>query len=151
VLRERLSAALKEAAEAGEQRAVATLRLILAAIRERDRVARKAGSAEGLGEAGIEAMLQDMVAQRRQEIARCETCARVERAEQEAQEIRVIEPFLPPRMSQAEIDAAVEAAITTLGATRLKDTGKVIAALKERYGGRMDFARAKRILCERLH
>ncbi|MEK0085272.1 GatB/YqeY domain-containing protein [Benzoatithermus flavus] len=151
MLRERLNAALKEAVAAGEQRAAATLRLILAAIRERDRVAREAGAAEGLDEAGIVAMLQDMVAQRRQEIIRCEACARVDRAEQEAEEIRVIEPFLPPRMSQDEIRAAVEAAIEALGATRLKDTGKVIAALKERYGGRMDFACAKRLLCERLH
>lgn len=150
MLRERLNAALKDAVAAGEQRAAATLRLILAAIRERDRVAREAGAAEGLDEAEIVVMLQDMVAQRRQEIARCEACARVDRAEQEAEEIRVIEPFLPPKMSQDEIRAAVEAAIEALGATRLKDTGKVIAALKERYGGRMDFACAKRLLCERL-
>jgi uncharacterized protein YqeY len=151
VLRERLNAALKDAMESGEQRAVATLRLILAAIRERDRCAREAGAADGLDDDEIRTMLQDMVAQRRQEIARCEACARVDRAEQEAQEIGVIEPFLPSRMSQAEIGAAVEAAIAAAGATRLKDAGKVIAALKQRYGGQMDFACAKRILCERLH
>jgi uncharacterized protein YqeY len=92
-----------------------------------------------------------MVAQRRREIVRCEACARVDVAEQEAEEIGVIEQFLPPRMSQAEIDSAVETAIKDVGATKLKDTGKVIAALKQRYNGQMDFACAKRLLCERLH
>jgi uncharacterized protein YqeY len=96
-------------------------------------------------------MLEDMVAQRRQEIARCEACARVDRAEQEAEEIGIIEQFLPARMSEQEIGGAVEAAIQAVGATKLKDTGKVIAALKERYNGQMDFACAKRLLCQRLH
>jgi uncharacterized protein YqeY len=137
--------------ETGEQRAVATLRLILAALRERDHCARDAGAADGLSDAEIRAMLQDMVAQRRSEIARCEACARVDVAEQEAEEIGIIQQFLPPRMSQTEIDSAVDAAIKAVGATKLKDTGKVIAALKQRYNGQMDFACAKRLLCQRLH
>jgi uncharacterized protein len=151
MLRDRLNAALKNAMETGDQRSVATLRLILAALRERDHCAREAGAVEGLGEGEIRTMLRDMVSQRREEIARCEACARVDRAEQEAEEIGIIEQFLPPRMSEAEIGSAVEAAIQSVGATRLKDTGRVIATLKERYNGQMDFARAKRLLCERLH
>jgi uncharacterized protein len=151
VIRERLNAALRDAAETGEPRALATLRLILAAVRERDHCAREAGSAEGLSDGEIRAMLQDMVTQRHEEIARCEACARVDRAEQEAEEISVIEQFLPPKMSEAEIGGAIEAAIEAVGATKLKDTGKVIAALKERYNGQMDFACAKRLLCQRLH
>jgi uncharacterized protein YqeY len=151
MLRERLNTALKNAMVADNQRAVATLRLILAALRERDHCAREAGAVEGLGEGEIRTMLRDMVTQRREEIARCEACARVDRAEQEAEEIGIIEQFLPPRMSEAEIGSAVEAAIRSVGATRLKDTGRVIATLKERYNGQMDFARAKRLLCERLH
>ena len=151
MIRERLQAALKDATESGEQRAVATLRLIQAALRERDHCARDAGAVEGLGEGEIRTMLQDMVTQRRQEIARCEACARVDRAEQEAEEIGIIEQFLPARMSEREIDVAVEAAIQAVGATRLKDTGKVIAALKARYNGQMDFSCAKRLLCQRLH
>jgi uncharacterized protein YqeY len=151
VIRERLQAALKDASESGEQRAVATLRLIQAALRERDHCARDAGAGEGLGEREIRTMLEDMVAQRRQEIARCEACARVDRAEQEVEEIGIIEQFLPARMSEQEIGGAVEAAIQAVGATKLKDTGKVIAALKERYNGQMDFACAKRLLCQRLH
>jgi uncharacterized protein len=151
MLRDRLNDALKDAMETGDQRSVATLRLILAALRERDHCAREAGAVEGLGEGEIRTMLRDMVSQRREEIARCEACARVDRAEQEAEEIDIIERFLPPRMSEAEIGSAVEAAIQSVGATRLKDTGRVIATLKERYNGQMDFARAKRLLCERLH
>jgi uncharacterized protein len=151
MLRDRLNAALKDAMETGDHRSVATLRLILAALRERDHCAREAGAVEGLGEGEIRTMLRDMVSQRREEIARCEACARVDRAEQEAEEIDIIERFLPPRMSEAEIGSAVEAAIQSVGATRLKDTGRVIATLKERYNGQMDFARAKRLLCERLH
>jgi uncharacterized protein YqeY len=151
VLRERLTAALKDAAEAGEQRSVATLRLILAALRERDHCARESGAAQGLGEEEIRAMLQDMVAQRRGEISRCEACARIDLAQQEAEEIGVIERFLPPRMSEAETAHAVDAAITALGAAKLKDTGKVIAALKQQYDGQMDFACAKRLVCQRLN
>jgi uncharacterized protein YqeY len=151
MLRERLNTALKNAMVADNQRAVATLRLILAALRERDHCAREAGAVEGLGEGEIRTMLRDMVTQRREEIARCEACARVDRAEQEAEEIGIIEQFLPSRMSEAEIGSAVDAAIRSVGATRLKDTGRVIATLKERYNGQMDFARAKRLLCERLH
>lgn len=151
VLRDRLNAALKDAVETGEQRAVATLRLIQAALRERDHCAREAGEVEGLSDRDIRSMLRDMVEQRREEIARCEARARVDIAEQEAEEIGIIEQFLPPRMSEAEIGQAVDSAIADVGATRLKDTGKVIAALKERYNGQMDFACAKRLLCQRLH
>jgi uncharacterized protein YqeY len=151
VLRDRLNGALKDAMESGEPRAAATLRLIQAALRERDHCARATGVAEGLSEEEIRGMLRDMIAQRREEIVRCEACARVDVAEQEAEEIAIIEQFLPPRMSDAEISSAVSAAIKDLGASRLKDTGRVIAALKQRYNGQMDFTRAKRILCERLH
>lgn len=151
MIRERLSAALKDATEAGQQRAVATLRLVMAALRERDHCAREAGDAEGLSDEEICAMLRDMVEQRRQEILRCEAHARVDQAQQEAEEIDILERFLPARMSEAEIVEAVDAAIKALGATKLKDTGRVIAALKERYNGHMDFASAKRLLCERLH
>ncbi|HET6466809.1 MAG TPA: GatB/YqeY domain-containing protein [Geminicoccaceae bacterium] len=150
-MRDRLSGALKHATEAGDQRAAATLRLILTAIKERDHCAREAGAADGLSEAEIQAMLRRMVEQRREDITRCEECARVDVAEQEAEEIRIIERFLPQQMNEGQIASAVDAAIRDCGATRLKDTGRVIAALKERHCGQMDFGSAKRLLCERLH
>ncbi len=146
-LRQRLATALKAAPET---RTAATLRLVLAALKERDHCAREAGVADELDDAAIEAMLRDMVAQREIDIARCEEAARLEDAEQEAAEIAVLQQFLPQRMSDVEIDEAVDEMIGEVGARRLKDTGRVIAALKERYYGEMDFARAKRRVCEKL-
>lgn len=128
----------------------ATLRLVLAALKERDHCAREAGVAEELDDAAIEAMLRDMVAQREIDIARCEETARLDDAEQEAAEIEVLQQFLPQRMSDDEIDTAVDEMIGAVEARRLKDTGRVIAALKERYYGEMDFARAKRLVCQKL-
>lgn len=142
---------MREAAESGERRTAATLRLILTAINERDHGMREAGGQGGLDDRAIVGMLESMVRQRQHEIARCESCALLERAEQESEEITVIRRFLPAKMSQAEIDAAVDGAIRLTGATKLKDCGRVIATLKERYDGQMDFACAKRLLCERLH
>ncbi|MFO1068613.1 MAG: GatB/YqeY domain-containing protein [Geminicoccaceae bacterium] len=151
MLRERLSGALKDAIDAHEPRAAGTLRLILAALKERDHCAREAGMTEGLSDTEIVAMLRDMIEQRREDIARCEEAARVDQAEQEAEEIAIIEQFLPPRMSERQVAGAIEQTMRELGATRLKDTGRVIAALKARYNGQMDFAVAKRLLCQRLN
>lgn len=146
-IRTRLGQALKAAPDA---EAAATLRLVLVALKERDHCAREAGVAEELDDAAIEAMLRDMVAQREIDIARCEEAARLDDAEQEQAEIAVLEQFLPQRMSDSEVDAAVDEMIGEVGAERLKDTGRVIAALKERYYGEMDFARAKRRVCQKL-
>lgn len=151
MLRERLNAALKDANEAGDHRAAGTLRLILTAIKERDHCAREAGEGDEVSDDEIRYMLSCMVDQRRREIERCEACARLDVAEQEAQEISVIERFLPVRMSEPDTVEAVELAIRETGAERLKDAGRVIAALKERYNGQMDFACAKKHLCARLH
>jgi uncharacterized protein len=146
-LRDRLASALRAAPDSNS---AATLRLVLAALKERDHCAREAGVAEQLDDAAIEAMLRDMVAQREIDIARCEETARLDDAEQEAAEIEVLQQFLPQRMSDDEIDAAVDEMIDEVEARRLKDTGRVIAALKERYYGEMDFARAKRLVCRKL-
>lgn len=146
-LRERLASAVRTAPNSIS---AATLRLVLAALKERDHCAREAGVAEELDDAAIEAMLRDMVAQREIDIARCEETARLDDAEQEAAEIEVLQQFLPQRMSDDEIDTAVDEMIGAVEARRLKDTGRVIAALKERYYGEMDFARAKRLVCQKL-
>ncbi len=150
VLRERLQAALKSATERTDEQAAATLRLVLAAVRERDHRARAAGAGQGLGDAEIEDLLREMVAQRAEQISRCESQARLHEAEQETAEIRLLESFLPPRLDESQTRAAVEEAIRAVGASKLKDTGKVIAWLKQRHNGRMDFALARRLLCERL-
>lgn len=150
MLRERLQAALKDASARADERAAATLRLILAAVRERDHCARAAGTAQTVPDSEIEELLREMVAQRTDEIVRCESRARLDQAEQESDEIRILESFLPPRLGESETRAAVEQAIREVGAVKLKDTGRAIAWLKQRHNGRMDFGLARRLLCARL-
>ncbi len=151
MLRERLQAALKSATERTDEQAAATLRLVLAAVRERDLCARAAGASQGLADSEIEQLLREMVAQRTREIRRCESRARLDEAEQESAEIKLLESFLPPKMTEEETRAAVEEAIRAVGAAKLKDTGRAVAWLKERHDGRMDFTLARKLLCERLH
>lgn len=151
MLRERLSGALKGAIDSGDERAAATLRLVMAAVKERDQCSRRAMSAEGISDEEIAAMLRSMVEQRRSDICRCEETARLDQAQQEADEIAILERFLPARMNEGQTASAVDETIRELGVTRLKDTGRVIAALKQRYNGQMDFGTAKRLLCQRLH
>jgi uncharacterized protein YqeY len=134
-----------------DQRAAGTLRLIQAALQERDHCARAAGADDGVSDVEIEAMLRDMIDDRLQHIPHCERTARVDLAEQESEEIAIIQQFLPARMSEPQVASAVEQVIGELGATKLKETGRIIAALKQRYDGQMDFAVAKRLLCQRLH
>lgn len=151
MLRERLSGALKGAIDSGDERAAATLRLVMAAVKERDCCTGRTMNAGGISDEEIVTMLRDMVEQRRCDIPRCEETARLDQAEQETEEIAVLERFLPPRMSEGQMASAVEEIMRELGATKLKDTGRVIAALKQRYNGQMDFGTAKRLLCQRLH
>ncbi|MCB1972091.1 MAG: GatB/YqeY domain-containing protein [Geminicoccaceae bacterium] len=150
MLRSRLSEALREAAESGDERAHSTLRLVLAALKERDTCARLAGVEDGLDDAQIRELIVDMINQRKEQIERCESKARLDLAEQEAEEIGVLEHFIPAQMSVEEMDAAVSEVISDLGASRLKDMGRVMAALHERYEGQMDFALAKRQTCRLL-
>ena len=149
-LRDRLQDRLQRAVAAGEDCAASTLRLILTAIRDRDRAADLQG-VEPVSDADILAMLVEMVAQRKAEIGRCEQCAQLEMAEREAREIAVIESFLPKRMSGPELTKAVDAAIAQVAAVELRDAGRVMSALRERHAGAVDLQAAKRIVSERLH
>ena len=142
MLRERLREELKQAMKAKNQRAVSTLRLILAALKDRDIAARGRGVTDGIGEAEIVEMMQKMVRQRQESIELYERGGRPELAQQEAEEIAIIEGYLPRQLDDAEATQAVDAVVAELGATNLKDMGRVMAALKERFGGRMDFAKA---------
>jgi len=145
MLRERLNEALKKAMLAKEQRATATLRLILAALKDRDIAARAKGRTAGIGDDEILAMLQTMIKQRRESIEMYNKGGRAELADQEAQEIRIIEGFLPEQMDDAAIEAAIRQAIDSVGASGLKEMGKVMAALREQYAGQMDFAKAGKV------
>ncbi|MBI4967612.1 MAG: GatB/YqeY domain-containing protein [Rhodospirillales bacterium] len=142
MLRTRLSESLKQAMLAKEARAVSTLRLVLAALKDRDIAARGRGVADGIGEDEILQMLQSMIKQRRESIALYEQGGRLELAQQEQEEIAIIERFLPKAMSEAETEAAIKDVIAEIGAAGIKDMGKVMASLRERFAGRMDFGKA---------
>lgn len=150
MLRQRLNEALKEAMKAKEQRAVSTVRLILAALKDRDIAARGKGNMDGISDDEILSLLQTMIKQRHEAIALYEQGGRLELAEQEAEEITVIERFMPKQLSEAEIKDAVGVIIGEVGATGLKDMGRVMAELRARYAGCMDFAKASALVKETL-
>ena len=141
MLREQLNAALKTAMKEKKEVAVATLRLILAALKDRDIAARSKGVMDGIGEDEILGMFQSMIKQRRESIELYEKGGRLELAEQEAAEIGIIETFLPKQMDEGQCGAAIDAVIADVGAAGIKDMGKVMAALKSQYAGQMDFAK----------
>lgn len=141
-MRGRLEEALRTATLARDQRAMSTLRLILAALRDRDIAERSKGNLAGLSDEQIVALLHSMVKQRRESISMYEAGDRADLARQEAEEIVIIEQFMPPQMSEAEVDEAVGAVIEETEAKTLKDMGRVMAVLRERFAGRMDLARA---------
>jgi uncharacterized protein YqeY len=129
---------------------MAIVRLIQAALKERDQNARAEGHPDGLSDVELRGMLQAMVAQRRECIERYEASGQLELAEREADEIAVIERFLPPKLDEQACAQAVRQVIADIGAQKLKDTGKVMSELKNRYPGQMDFAKARRMICQQL-
>ena len=142
MLRARIGDALKIAMKAKEQHTVGTVRLIMAALKDRDIAARSKGNQDGINDDEILSMLQSMIKQRRESIVMYEKGGRAELAEQEAAEIGIIQTFLPEQMDEAAVSAAVQEAIGDLSATSLKDMGKVMGALKEKFAGQMDFSKA---------
>ena len=142
MLRSRITEAMKTAMKAKEQVALAAIRLIQAALKDRDIAARSKGNMDGIGDDEILSMLQSMIKQRRDSIEMYEKGGRPELAEREAQEIDVIESFLPEQMEDDAVDAAIKAVIQELEAATMKDMGRVMAVLKERHAGSMDFAKA---------
>lgn len=141
-MQERFNEALKEALKSQDKIRVSTLRLITAAIKDRDIAARSADSGDGVTDEQVLEILVKMVKQRQEAASTYEEAGRLELAEQERAEITVIEEFLPAQLSDDEIAAAVDAAIAEIGAETLKDMGKVMGALKGKYAGQMDFGKA---------
>ena len=150
MLRDDLNLALKSAMKAQEKRSTTTLRLIMAAIKDRDIAAREKGNSDGIDEQEILAILQKMVKQRRESIEIYENAGRVETAQQEREEIEVIERFLPRAMSEGEIAEAVSKIIEETGASSVKDMGQVMAKLRALYTGQMDFGKASGLIKQRL-
>ena len=145
-MRQRLNHALKEAMKAKDQRAVSTLRLILAAIKDRDIAARGKGNTEGIPDAEVLSLLQTMVKQRRESIALYEQGGRLDLAEEESEEIDIINRFLPQQRDEAAMRQAVERLIEEIDASGVKDMGRTMAELRSRYPGQMDFAKASQIV-----
>lgn len=150
MLRPQLNDQLKTAMLAKNARVVSTIRLILAALKDRDIAARSRGVMDGIGDDEILSMLQSMIKQRRESISLYEQGGRLELAQQEQDEITIIETFLPKQMSEAETVEAIHAAIAEIGAGGIKDMGKVMAVLKERFVGRMDFTKASALTKKEL-
>ncbi|NGQ89995.1 GatB/YqeY domain-containing protein [Rhodobacter sp. HX-7-19] len=138
-LRERLQIALKEAMKAKEAERLSTLRLINAAIKDREIAGRGEAGDQEVGDPEILAIMGKMVKQRQESARAYEEGGRLELAEKELNEIRVIEEFLPRQLSEAEVEAAVKAAIAEVGASSIRDMGRVMAVLKGRHTGQMDF------------
>ncbi|HEY1709506.1 MAG TPA: GatB/YqeY domain-containing protein [Rhizomicrobium sp.] len=149
-LRDDFNNAMKDAMRAKETKRLATVRLILSALKDRDIAARTEDSREGIDDGKILDMLGKMIKQREESAAAYDAGKRPELAAGEREEIEIIRSFMPKQMSDGEIRAAIEAAIAEAGATQMKDMGRVVALLRARYAGQMDFGKASAIAKELL-
>jgi uncharacterized protein len=148
-MRETITAALKAATKAQDKRRISTLRLIAAAIKDRDIAARGAGKGEAT-EAELLELFAKMIKQREESEKIYTQAGRVELAKQEAEEIDIIREFLPVQLSDAALQKAIAGSIAEAGASSVKDMGKVMAVLKARYAGQMNFAKASALVKAKL-
>lgn len=146
MLRDRLNDALKDAMRAKDPATVSAMRLILAALKDKDIAARTRGDGSPLKDDEILSMLQSMVKQRRESVALYQQGGRDDLVQKEEAEIAVIERFLPQQMDEAAMTAAIKGLIAEAGATSVKDMGKVMALLKARFAGQMDPAKASGLI-----
>ncbi|MFN7004516.1 MAG: GatB/YqeY domain-containing protein [Roseinatronobacter sp.] len=149
-MRERVNVALKQAMKDKAADRLSTLRLINAAIKDREIAARGDGEAAGVGDAEVLAILGKMSKQRMESVRAYEEGGRLDLAESERAEIAVIEEFLPRQLTEAEVEAAITAAIEKTGATSIRDMGKVMGELKAKYTGQMDFGTVGPMIKTRL-
>lgn len=149
-LRAKISTALKEAMRNKETERLSTLRLINAAIKDKDIDARAAGQDDGVDSGEVLAILGKMVKQRQESARAYEEGGRLDLAEREQAEIAVIEDFLPQKLSDDEAEQAVDAAIAEVGADSIRDMGKVMGVLKSKYTGQMDFGSVGPMVKDRL-
>ena len=146
MLRAQFNDALKQAMKEKDVLAVSTVRLILARLKERDIEARPKGNTEGIADPDIQQMMQGMIKQRRESIELYDKGGRPELAEKERNEIAIIERFLPKALSDAETETVIKAVIAEVGAASVKDMGKVMAALREKYAGQLDPSKASQLV-----
>jgi hypothetical protein len=141
-LRQQLNDSMKEAMKAKDAKRLGTLRLILSALKDRDIAARTEASRDLLGDDEILGLMAKMIKQREESATAFDAGKRPELAAGEREEIAIIRSFMPAQMDEAGIKAAAQKTIAELGASSIKDMGKVMAAMKERHAGQMDFSRA---------
>ncbi|HEY4343899.1 MAG TPA: GatB/YqeY domain-containing protein [Parvibaculum sp.] len=141
-LRDQIMQAMKDAMKSGDKLRLSTVRLMQSAIKDKDIASRTDGRNDGVSDADILEVFTKMVKQRRESADLYEKGGRADLVAQERGEIAVIEEFMPKQLGDAETKAAVEAVVVELGATSVKDMGKVMAALKTKYAGQMDFGKA---------
>ena len=146
MLRQAFADRLKQALKARDLRTVSTTRLILAGLKDRDVAARGEGRPEGISDDEIRQMLQTMIKQRRDSIVLYQQGNRSDLAQQEREEIGIIESFLPRQLDQNEIEAAAASVIAEVGGAGIKDMNRVMAALRERYSGAIDLSRAAAVV-----
>ena len=149
MLRDNINKALTEAMKAKNERAVSTLRLVNSALKNADIEARGAGKPT-LGDAEVIGLLQKMVKQRQESVELYKKGGRDDLVKQEQEEIAIIQGYLPKQMSDADMTAAIDAAIKDTGAATIKDMGKVIGALRGKYAGQMDMGRASAMVKAKL-
>jgi hypothetical protein len=149
-LRTSFTDAMKEAMKAKDAARLGAIRMAMAELKKRDIDARATGNMDGIADGEILAMLQKMIASRRDSIALYNQGGRPELAQAEAAEIAVLEGFLPQQMSAADVEAAIDAAVAETGASSLKDMGKVMAIVKAKYTGQMDLGAASAAIKKRL-
>jgi len=147
-MREKISSELKAAMKAGERRRVDTIRMIMAALKDKDIEAR--GQGKDVSGEEILALLQKMVKSRKESLEIYEKAGRADLATQESEEIAIIQGFLPSPMSEADVEQAIAATLAETGAASIKDMGRVIGALKGKYAGRMDFGKASALVKAKL-
>jgi uncharacterized protein YqeY len=148
-MRERFTQDMKDAMKAGDKRRLSTVRLVQAALKDKDIEARGAGKGQASDEE-ILGLLQKMIKQRQESAGIYEQAGRAELAAQEREEAEIIASYLPKQMDEAETRRAIEAAVKETGAASMKDMGKVIGALRGKYAGQMDFAKASAVVKELL-
>jgi uncharacterized protein len=149
VLRDDINNALKEAMKAKNERAVSTLRMVNSSLKNADIEARGAGK-PALGDSDVLPLLQKMIKQRQESVELYQKGNRADLVKQEQEEIAIISAYLPKQMSDAEMTSAIEAAIKDTGAAGMKDMGKVIGALRGKYAGQMDMAKASGMVKAKL-
>ena len=149
MLRDDINNAVKDAMRAKDERKLSTLRMVNSTIKNTDIAARGEGKPP-LSDADLLALFQKMIKQRQESVELYDKGGRAELANQEREEIAIIQGYLPKQMSDAEIGAAIDAAIKESGAAGMKDMGKVIGALKAKYAGQMDFGKASGLVKGKL-